>query len=141
MNTLRSANPFQCKVEGNVVVLECQGPWDAASLNHLIGVMAPLKAQVANQNWGMLLVLSDDPFLLSDTLKTFIETVKKDKQNGRQATAIVMDDDPGYEMSKSLFEKVFRGARETHAFFETCDEAKKWLKMQLEDNQQKDWRI
>ena len=121
-------------------MLECQGPWDAASLNHLIGAMAPLKAQVANENWGMLLVLSDDPFLLSDTLKTFIDTVKKDKQTGRQATAIVLDKNPAYEMSKSLFERVFRGARETHAFFHTVDEAKKWLQLQIEDSQKNDWQ-
>ena len=131
MNPSNTLRPHHCKVSENIVELECRGPWDAESLQQLIDIMAPLKAQVADSDWGMLLVLHDDAFLLSDTVKTFTETVKKDKLRGRKATAVVLEDNNSYEMSRSLFERVFRGPGSLMHFFTERGEGKRWLQLKL----------
>ena len=51
--------PHHSYIEGNMVVLETAGPWDADDLKELIHLMAPVKDTVAGQDWGMLLVLQE----------------------------------------------------------------------------------
>ena len=114
--------------EERILIVEATGPWNIEMMNLYFQQCEPLKKAFPSDGWGVLLIAKGEPFILEEAVPASIENIINDKQAGRRATAIIIEPNYGYHLSKSLFTRMYERASESYRFFEHRGSALAWLR-------------
>lgn len=72
--------------EGRILILEGHGPWNLEALEHSTG-----EAQSSGAPWGVMASIYGDPIHVPDAEAHLIQLVKRDIENGRVGTALIVE--------------------------------------------------
>jgi hypothetical protein len=117
------------RVEGQLILIELEGPWNAELVEQIHERVVELKATlIANGKWGLLIIISNSLLCPLETIDTIKRTVLEDaEQNGHAAVGLVAARSvEGRGLLEAWYCKLYDGICPV-AFFETLDEAKRWI--------------
>jgi hypothetical protein len=117
------------RVEGQLILIELEGPWNAELVEQIHERVVELKATlIANGKWGLLIIISNSLLCPLETIDTIKRTVLEDaEQNGHAAVGLVAARSvEGRGLLEAWYCKLYDGICPV-AFLETLDEAKRWI--------------
>jgi hypothetical protein len=117
------------RVEGQLMFIDLEGPWNTELVEQSHVRLADLKAMLtANGKWGLLIIVSNSLLCSLETFDLMRRLVLEDAaQNGYAAVGFVAAYSvEGRGLLEPMFCKLFEGICPV-AFFETLDEAKRWI--------------
>ena len=121
------------KVEGNIMLIEGERPWNLEAINSSADNARTCHEQLYGKPWGVLAIIHGDPIHTPDAAKLLTEIVIRDKQNGRTASALVLDEDHHPDFGKFHIGEIYGNAGETFEFFNDINSARKWLNEKLKN--------
>ncbi|MBB6481184.1 hypothetical protein [Spirochaeta isovalerica] len=119
-------------VEGNLMIMTGTGPWNMESIIKSGDDATRSHKKLYGLKWGLLALLNGQAIHTPDAANVLIEAVKKDKKNGRTASALVLYDSGSADFGKHHISEIYRKAGETFRFFDNEESARKWLSAQLD---------
>lgn len=117
------------RIEGQLMLIDLEGPWNAELVVQIHERVVDLKPTLtANGKWGLLIIVSTSLLCPIETLATIKRTVLEDAaQNGHAAVGLVAARSvEGRGLVEDFYCKLYEGICPV-AFFETRDEAKRWI--------------
>jgi hypothetical protein len=117
------------RIEGQLIIVDLEGPWNAELVELIHERVADLKATLtANGKWGLLINVSYSLLCPLETFDTIRRSVLEDAEhNGHAAVAFVAARSvEGRGLLEAWYCKFYEGICPA-AFFETLDEAKRWI--------------
>ncbi|MFT4940127.1 MAG: hypothetical protein ACI88A_003179 [Paraglaciecola sp.] len=114
-------------IEERILFVEGAGPWNMESILESGKQVLPLLELLAGAPWGALVILHGEPIYVPDAAEYLSASIKKEKKQGRVATAVIVDEsnDPGF--AKRHLTQIYDKAGEVFRFFVDREEAKWWL--------------
>lgn len=119
-------------IEDDILMMEGTGPWNLESVNESDDKVLELKPKLYGQAWAALLIVHGDPIYVPEAADIIVDSVRDDIENGRVATAILLNHCHSPEFGRRHLTKIYTDAGETFAFFDEICEAKTWLSTKLE---------
>jgi len=124
---------FTLSVDGRLLVVEVEGPWNL-ELIHSYGMETqPIAEEMARTGpWVLISIAKHSALFTPEAIEALRQTaVTHVRRMGRIATAyVVAPAVEGYRLVDAIFESVYRGVCEV-AVFETRAEAEAWAHEQL----------
>jgi hypothetical protein len=127
MATFSAHGTLQLSLDGPILVVEGSGPWNVESLNHSAIIAKPFAQQLKGKHWGVIAILHGQAVYVPEAAAGLTAVVKRDRLNGRVASAVMLDDCESPEFSKEHIANIYREAGEPFQFFSQYGDAKKWL--------------
>jgi hypothetical protein len=124
------------RIEGQLILIDLEGPWNAELVEQIHERLAGLKATLtANGKWGLVFIISNSLLCPLETLDTIRRSVLDDAaHNGHAAVGVVAARSvEGRGLLEAWYCKLYEGICPV-AFFETLDEAKCWIAPYLARN-------
>ena len=118
-------------VEGNLQIIMGTGPWNLESIKKSANDAAKAHAELYGTKWCVLAIIHGQPIHTPDAEKLLVEAVKKDKKNGRIASALILDESDNPDFGRHHITGIYREAGEYFEFFSDINSARKWLGDQL----------
>lgn len=111
--------------EDNIVILDGVGPWNEESVLSAREFFSKLHQEMRNDVWGLIAILRGESVHTPEASEQLIESIKKDKRNGRFCSALVLSDAEFPQMAKIHITNIYKAAGETYEIFDSLIEAKK----------------
>ncbi|MBN2659610.1 MAG: hypothetical protein JXR86_21305 [Spirochaetales bacterium] len=118
-------------VEDNLMIMTGTGPWNMESIIQSGEDATKSHLKLYGSRWGLLALLSGQAVHTPDAAEVLVEAVKKDKENGRTASALVLFDRENSDFNRHHISEIYRKAGETFRFFNDEESAREWLADQL----------
>ncbi|WJG09374.1 hypothetical protein [Aliiglaciecola sp. LCG003] len=134
-NKFEAHGSLQLKLDGQILQVEGTGPWNLESLQQTGESASGLIERLADKPWAVIVILHGECIYVPAAMQYLIDVVAQEKQIGRIATAILVDDCDLPMFAESHLSEIYRSAGETFRFFHDVTEAKQWLLEQLSDGQ------
>ena len=115
-------------VEGNLMIIRAQGPWNQEYIDRLHKDLLLVSKSLDINNYGILLNLCGEALAVESGFKKHLDFVKQAKT---KAIAMNLSDCSTREMTKTIFTKLYDQAKINNASFTDESEAKAWLLEQL----------
>ena len=128
MTQYRPHGTCRIVVEGNLMIIHAQGPWNNEYMECLHQDLMRVSHSININNYGVLLNLSGEALAVDAGLKKHLEFVK---QSSTKAIALNLADCHTREMTQTIFSKIYDQAAITNATFLEESSAKAWLLEQL----------
>lgn len=115
-------------IEDNIIILECEGPWNIEFFHILHQDIVSAIKQVGHSNYGVLLIPIGEAIGTAETMDYHIDFLK---QGNTKAVAVnlALSDVP--VSTENICRIAYQAAKRKHEFFLDNDTAKLWLKKQL----------
>jgi len=126
-----SHGDFNFTTEDNLLIIEGTGPWNMEAILSSAEEACDCHKKLYGKPWGALAIIHGDPIHTPDAAQLLTDIVIKDKQNGRIASALVLDKSNHPDFGRHHITDIYNNAGELFDFFETVQEAKKWLRDQF----------
>jgi hypothetical protein len=114
-------------IEERILFVEGSGPWNMESIIESGERVLPLLEKLAGSPWGALVILHGEPIYVPDAAEYLSMSIKKQKKQGRVATAVIVDESDSPEFAKRHISEIYDNAGEIFRFFADREEAKWWL--------------
>jgi hypothetical protein len=114
-------------VDERILCVEGAGPWNMESIIESGKRVVPLLDQLVGDPWGALVILHGEPIYVPDAAEFLSKSIKKEKKQGRVATAVIVDESNAPEFAKRHLTEIYDNAGEIFRFFTDREEAKWWL--------------
>lgn len=114
------------------MIITGTGPWNFESIIGSKNDAMRSHERLYNTRWGVLALLHGQPIHTPDAAEVLVEAVKRDKENGRKASALVLYDSESSIFGKYHIAEIYSKAGETFQFFDNEGSARAWLTEQLE---------
>ncbi|MFT6984331.1 MAG: hypothetical protein ACJAT7_000117 [Psychromonas sp.] len=124
---MRDHGTLAFKLEDNILIIEGCGPWNKEAMVFSVDNANVVKKLCTRDKWGVIVVLKGDPIHTSDAAELLIEYIKYDKQNGRIATALILNDSTCPVLGKRHIAELYDKAGEDYKFFNNIFDAKVWM--------------
>jgi hypothetical protein len=123
---------LQAKVNGNILEVEGEGPWNSEMLTNAGKEAEPSLSLLYGSPWAVLTIMSGDPIYIPEAAELLTETIRKEKRKGRVATAIIVCDAKQALFAKQHLSRIYIQAGEEHEFFDEKTTANQWLKSKID---------
>jgi hypothetical protein len=125
---------FSLKLCGQIIQVEGTGPWNLESLNLAKQKSATLLDAFVESPWAVMMILRGECIFVHAASTKLSEYVQQEKQQGRRATAFLVNncDEPNF--AKLHLSDIYDKAGETYEFFDDIDLAKLWLDEKLQQD-------
>ena len=91
----------------------------------------PIIDELVGQPWAVLAILRGDAIYVPEAAKALISAVKQEVNNGRVATALLLNQSNSPEFGKRHIANIYRSAGENYEFFDDKKTAMAWLTSRL----------
>lgn len=118
-------------LEGNILVLEGEGPWNIESLLKSGEDVVPLAKQLYGKPWGVVCTILGEPIHVPDAAQMLVEIVRSDREKGRVASALLVDNCNAPKFARNHIGEIYSQAGEVFEFFTDEQEAKRWVKQKI----------
>ncbi len=115
-------------VDGNLILIEAQGPWNVEYLDYLHAQLIAAVANVDLANYAILITPKGEAISVEAGLEYHLNFIR---QGNTKAVALNLAYCTTSLLTESLFTKLYRAAGIKHAFFDNGFEARLWLEKQL----------
>ena len=119
-------------VNGKIMELEGTGPWNLEQMKQSGSAAAPILNQLLDSPWAVLATFHGETFYTEDAAEQLVGWIKKEKQRGRVATALILTHASVPNMAKWHLSQIYLQAGERLKIFDDRSQALVWLKQQLE---------
>jgi len=123
---------FSIHVEGRMLVLHSTGPSNRELVEELSKAEKAALAELAGAPWGLLATITDEVMHTPESYAAMVETIRRHREMGRCATAVIFDHVFGDAMVRRVLERMYHEAGETAQFFDDEASARAWLLDQIE---------
>jgi len=124
---------FSLSVDGRLLVVEVEGPWNLELIHSYGEETRPIAEEMARTGpWVLISIAKRSALFTPEAIDLLRQTaITHVRRMGRIATAYVVDPTvEGYRLVDAIYETVYRGVCEV-AVFETRAEAEGWAQEQL----------
>jgi len=124
---------FTLSVDGRLLVVEVEGPWNLELIRSYGEETGPIAEAMARTGpWVLISIAKRSALFTPEAIEALRQTaITHVRRMGRIATVYVVDPTvEGYHLVDAIFESVYRGVCEV-AVFETRAEAEAWAYEQL----------
>jgi len=124
----RAHGNFDFQLEGRILRLSIAGSLNQEGLAAYREEAAHYFAALAGAPWGVLAVVSEGGFLLDGTRDAMIESIRRQQQNGRCATAaVLLETVEGRSIFEERLRRMYSEAGQNFAIFTAEASARAWL--------------
>lgn len=113
--------------EGRILILEGHGPWNVEALQHSTDKAQPILQELSGSPWGVMASIYGEPIHVPDAEAHLIQLVKKDIENGRVGTALIVEKSNSPSFASQHFSSIYHRAGDNVEVFNDTDAAKRWL--------------
>lgn len=111
--------------------MEVRGPWNREMIDFFNASTGALLHELVGAPWGILAVVSEDGMHTPDSYAAMVEGIRRQRETGRCATAVILDQVFGEPMVRRVLAQMYRDAGEPATFFEDETSARAWLLAQI----------
>lgn len=122
-------------VNGSIMELEGTGPWNLEQMKQSGDAAAPILNQLLDSPWAVLATFHGEAFYTEDAAEQLVGWIKKEKQRGRVATALILTHASVPHMAKWHLSQIYLKAGESLKIFDDRSQALAWLQQQLKGRQ------
>ncbi|MDU0356056.1 hypothetical protein RS130_21100 [Paraglaciecola aquimarina] len=119
------------QIRDRILYVEGSGPWNIESVKKAGETFNPLISQLSGKPWAVLVVLHGDPIYVPAAAEYLIEAIKRERELGRVATAIMVDKANTPSFAKRHLSEIYKKAGCEFEFFSQQEEATWWLVKQI----------
>ena len=124
---------LQVEIMGRILRVEGTGPWNLESLKSS-GVNAQPKLEMLKgKPWGVMVILHGESIYVPAAAKKLTTIVAEERQQGRIATALLVNDCFAPNFAKQHLGEIYDNAGETYAFFDDIELARDWLNQKISE--------
>jgi len=123
------------KRQGQILVTDVQGPWNAELVELYKTQMSPYIAEMAKSGpWGLILVLHNEAVCTPDAIEGIRRGVIEQAKNWRRASTayVIAPDVLGYRVMNSVWRNIYRDVIPCE-IFERCEDALAWTEARLKE--------
>lgn len=113
--------------EGRILILEGHGPWNVEALQHSTDKAQPILQELSGAPWGVMASIYGEPIHVPDAEAHLIELVKRDIENGRVGTALIVEKSNSPSFATQHFSSIYHRAGDNVEVFNNIKAAKRWL--------------
>ncbi|APD85876.1 hypothetical protein BM527_07135 [Alteromonas sp. Mex14] len=113
--------------EGRILILEGHGPWNVEALQHSTDKALPILQELSGAPWGVMASIYGEPIHVPDAEAHLIQLVKKDIENGRVGTALIVEKSNSPSFATQHFSSIYHRAGDNVEVFTDINAAKRWL--------------
>lgn len=113
--------------EGRILILEGHGPWNVEALQHSTDKALPILQELSGAPWGVMASIYGEPIHVPDAEAHLIELVKRDIENGRVGTALIVEKSNSPSFATQHFSSIYHRAGDNVEVFNDINAAKRWL--------------
>ena len=113
--------------EGRILILEGHGPWNVEALQHSTDKAQPILQELSGAPWGVMASIYGEPIHVPDAEAHLIELVKRDIENGRVGTALIVEKSNSPSFATQHFSSIYHRAGDNVEVFNDINAAKRWL--------------
>lgn len=113
--------------EGRILILEGHGPWNVEALQHSTDKAQPILQELSGAPWGVMASIYGEPIHVPDAEAHLIQLVKKDIENGRVGTALIVEKSNSPCFATQHFSSIYHRAGDNVEVFTDINAAKRWL--------------
>jgi len=113
--------------EGRILILEGHGPWNVEALQHSTDKALPILQELSGAPWGVMASIYGEPIHVPDAEAHLIQLVKKDIENGRVGTALIVEKSNSPSFATQHFSSIYHRAGDNVEVFNDIKAAKRWL--------------
>ncbi len=113
--------------EGRILILEGHGPWNVEALQHSTDKAQPILQELSGAPWGVMASIYGEPIHVPDAEAHLIELVKRDRENGRVGTALIVEKSNSPSFATQHFSSIYHRAGDNVEVFNDIKAAKRWL--------------
>ncbi|GMM70422.1 hypothetical protein MTsDn5_03740 [Alteromonas gracilis] len=113
--------------EGRILILEGHGPWNVEALQHSTDKAQPILQELSGAPWGVMASIYGEPIHVPDAEAHLIELVKRDIENGRVGTALIVEKSNSPSFATQHFSSIYHRAGDNVEVFNDIKAAKCWL--------------
>lgn len=113
--------------EGRILILEGHGPWNVEALQHSTDKAQPILQELSGAPWGVMASIYGEPIHVPDAETHLIELVKRDIENGRVGTALIVEKSNSPSFATQHFSSIYHRAGDNVEVFNDIKAAKRWL--------------
>lgn len=113
--------------EDRILILEGHGPWNIEALQHSTDKAKSILEELRGAPWGVMASIYGEPIHVPDAEAHLIELVKKDIENGRVGTALIVEKSNSPSFATQHFSSIYERAGDNVEVFNDTDAAKRWL--------------
>lgn len=122
-------------LNGKIMELEGTGPWNLEQMQQSGDAAAPILKQLLDSPWAVLATFHGEAFYTEDAAKQLVGWIKKEKQRGRVATALILTHASVPDIAKWHLSQIYLQAGESLQIFDNRSQALSWLSQQLQESQ------
>ena len=116
------------QIEKNILIIEGSGPWNKEAILGSTIDSSAIRNVLYKSSWVVLVRIKGEPVHTPGAALLLEKIVRKDKMNGRIASAVILEDSNYYDFGKWHIGEIYQNAGETFRFFHNEKSARKWLK-------------
>ena len=113
--------------EARILILEGHGPWNVEALQHSTDKAQPILQELSGAPWGVMASIYGEPIHVPDAEAHLIQLVKKDIENGRVGTALIVEKSNSPSFATQHFSSIYHRAGDNVEVFNDINAAKRWL--------------
>ena len=113
--------------EGRILILEGHGPWNVEALQHSTDKAQPILQELSGAPWGVIASIYGEPIHVPDAEAHLIQLVKRDIENGRVGTALIVEKSNSPSFATQHFSSIYHRAGDNVEVFNDIKAAKRWL--------------
>lgn len=132
MNDFAEHGTFKIWQEGQFMIIEGSGPWNLQSLEASAKEAQAAQNKLYGKPWGAIAVIHDQPIHVPDAATLLVEFVKRDIDNGRVGSALLVGACDSPQFAKNHIADIYSRAGEIYEFFDDLDTAKTWLQSRID---------
>lgn len=122
-------------INGKIMELEGTGPWNLEQMQQSGDAAQPILNQLLDSPWAVLATFHGEAFYTEDAAEQLVGWVKKEKQRGRVATALILTHASVPDIAKWHLSQIYLQAGENLKIFDNRAQALSWLRQQLKEPQ------
>jgi hypothetical protein len=121
--------------EGQLLLLDVVGPWNAELVNEIHSrAAAKMAAMSTHGKWGLVVLVSESILCSAEAAAAIREAARRESSIGKRAAVafVASFSVEGRGLVEPVFYKIYEGIHPV-AFFESLNEAKLWISPLLEN--------
>lgn len=113
--------------ENRILILEGHGPWNLEALHRSADQAKSILEELKGAPWGVMASIYGEPIHVPDAEAQLIQLVKKDIENGRVGTALLVEKSNSPSFARQHFGSIYQRAGDKIEMFNNKADAKRWL--------------
>lgn len=131
MRGFKAHGEFKIQIDGRIVVIEAEGPFNIELTQSFGPVAAEFTERMRGAPWGVLVIADGDFLLTPEAEEAMREAEARYEDGGRRVTAFVIGGAPWSQIVRSQWQRVYANNARQPQFFDDLSSARDWLLAEL----------